>query len=248
MSEDLASIGLGYERWQDAVEAAIASGQLSVTGEVRGGQLIQFTDPSGACINILAVEPFATWAGFQSTTDALGHVNMLTDVLAFCDVVTGDGERVASVTANLAQGPLLVDENAQQWQQLAITALGVDTTVYGSVEDFKAEQGGEVGILVSHGAAIVLSGDGSRAPDAAATLIAEIRSAHYRTTALSGQRFIHCDIEAPFPMDLCLPEAPELPGPGSIVAGTVMLTASVKMPSGCGSGGGGCGCGSGGCG
>ena len=95
MSEDLASIGLRYDRWQDAVEAAIASGQLSVTGEVRGGQLIQFADPSGACINILAVEPFATWAGFESTTDALGHVNMITDVLAFCDVVTGDGEQIA---------------------------------------------------------------------------------------------------------------------------------------------------------
>ncbi|MBI9000646.1 hypothetical protein M0E87_05340 [Corynebacterium sp. CCM 9185] len=247
MSEDLASIGLQYDRWQDAVEAAIASGQLSVTGEVRGGQLIQFTDPSGACINILAVEPFATWAGFESTTDALGHVTMLTDVLAFCDVVTGDGEQVASVTANLAQGPLLVDENAQQWQQLAITALAVDTMVYPSADDFTTQKGGEIGMLVSHGAAVVLAGDGSRAPDAGATLTAEVRSAEYRTTALSGQRFIHCDIEAPFPMDLCLPDSPELPAPGSVVAGTVMLTAAVKMPAGCGSGSGGCGCGSGGC-
>lgn len=47
-STDLFSIGLGFERWQDAVEAAIASNQLEVVGEVRGGQLIQYSDASGA--------------------------------------------------------------------------------------------------------------------------------------------------------------------------------------------------------
>ena len=49
---EMQAIGLNFERWQDAVEAAIASDRLAVTGEVRGGQLIQFTDPSGAQLNI----------------------------------------------------------------------------------------------------------------------------------------------------------------------------------------------------
>ena len=38
---EMQAIGLNFERWQDAVEAAIASDRLAVTGEVRGGQLIQ---------------------------------------------------------------------------------------------------------------------------------------------------------------------------------------------------------------
>ena len=55
ISNDLAAIGLNFEKWQDAVEAAIATDRLAVTGEVRGGQLIQYADPSGAQLNILAV-------------------------------------------------------------------------------------------------------------------------------------------------------------------------------------------------
>lgn len=46
MSTDLKSIGLGFDRWQDAVEAAIATNELVVAGEIRGGQLIQFADAS----------------------------------------------------------------------------------------------------------------------------------------------------------------------------------------------------------
>ena len=91
MSADLQSIGLGFDRWQDAVEAAIATNQLVVAGEIRGGQLIQFTDASGAQINILAVEPFATFAGFESVTQTFAHVSMVNDVLALCEIVTPDG-------------------------------------------------------------------------------------------------------------------------------------------------------------
>ena len=37
ISNDLAAIGLNFDKWQDAVEAAIATDRLAVTGEVRGG-------------------------------------------------------------------------------------------------------------------------------------------------------------------------------------------------------------------
>ena len=49
------ALGMKFDKWQDAVEAAISTNKLSVTGEVRGGQLIQYADSSGAQINILAV-------------------------------------------------------------------------------------------------------------------------------------------------------------------------------------------------
>ena len=38
---EMQAIGLDFERWQDAVEAAIATDRLAVTGEVRGGQLFR---------------------------------------------------------------------------------------------------------------------------------------------------------------------------------------------------------------
>ena len=40
MSNDLLAIGMGFQKWQDAVEAAINTNNLAVSGEVRGGQLI----------------------------------------------------------------------------------------------------------------------------------------------------------------------------------------------------------------
>ena len=235
MNNDLKSIGMDFPRWQDAIEAAIASEKLAVTGEVRGGQLIQFADPSGAQINILAVDPFATYAGFASSTAANAHVNMVNDVLAFAEIVDDSGTPLGSVTCNLAQGPLLVDEPTMQWEQLAITALAVDINTY-----------------ESQGAMIVSTGDGSQVPDASAALTARVTSAHYRTNELTGQRFIHATVDGPFPFDVCLPDAPKLPENGTILAGTVMLTGSILPPAGCGDSCGdsssGCGCGSGGCG
>ena len=256
MNNDLKSIGMDFPRWQDAIEAAIASEKLAVTGEVRGGQLIQFADPSGAQINILAVDPFATYAGFASSTAANAHVNMVNDVLAFAEIVDDSGTPLGSVTCNLAQGPLLVDEPTMQWEQLAITALAVDINTYESAEAFAAAHPSAhteiLSMLVSQGAMIVSTGDGSQVPDASAALTARVTSAHYRTNELTGQRFIHANVDGPFPFDVCLPDAPKLPENGTILAGTVMLTGSILPPAGCGDSCGdsssGCGCGSGGCG
>ena len=109
ISSDLASIGLAFDKWQDAVESAIATNRLAVTGEVRGGQLIQYADPSGAQLNILAVEPFATFAGFDAVTRTYAHITPLNDVVALADIVDPRGGAIASATINLAQEPLLVD-------------------------------------------------------------------------------------------------------------------------------------------
>lgn len=241
---------MNFSRWQDAVEAAIASERLEVTGEVRGGQLIQFSDDSGAQINILAVEPFATYAGFNSSTVAYAHVSMINDVLALCDIIDPFGNNVTTVTCNLAQGPLLVDEPIQRWQQLAVTALGVDVQHHANSEDYLRNGGDVVGMLVSEGALQVASGNGATVPDASAEFSARVLEAEYRTNALTGQRFIHATVDGFFAFDLCLPDAPELPARDSVISGKIMLTASVipTAVTGCGSGGGGCGSGSCGCG
>ena len=246
MSTDLKSIGLGFDKWQDAVEAAIATNQLVVAGEIRGGQLIQFTDASGAQINILAVEPFATFAGFEAVTQTFAHVSMVNDVLALCEIITPDGTVLSQITCNLAQGPLLVDAPTQTWQQVGVTALGLDTAVYASAEAYEAASGQPVGEFVSEGAQLVTSGSGAAAPDASAFFSARILDSEYRHNQLTGQRFIHATVDGAFPFDLCLVDGPELPEKGSVVAGTAMLTASVLSPmsgGGCGGCGSSCGCG-----
>lgn len=248
MSTDLLSIGMDFDRWQDAVEAAIASDRLFVTGEVRGGQLVQYSDSSGANINILAVEPFATYAGFDSITRCFAHVSMLDDVLALCQVVDYNDHEVMTLTLNLAQGPLLVDQPEQRWQELGITALAHDVTISPSPEAYAQEHGTPVGTFSSPGAEIVARGDGAAVPVASANFSARVLSASRRTNALTGGTFIHLTVDGGFPFDVCLPDAPELPEHGQVVAGKAVMVGSIAAPPAGGCGGGGCGSGGCGCG
>ncbi|AIG64009.1 hypothetical protein CATYP_04360 [Corynebacterium atypicum] len=245
MSDDLASIGLAFPRWQDAVEAAIGTDRLAVTGAVRGGQLIQYADPSGATINILAVEPYATWAGFNGLTQTQGSVDMVSDVLALIEVSDLTGESTCTLTANLAQGPLFAEVGPQPVQPLSITALGLDIAVYDSPEAYEAATGEVFGVLLSEGAALVSSGSGAAAPDAAAQFSARVLTAEHATSELTGQHFVHATVDGPLPFDLCLPAGSPVPAAGQVVAGTALMTASVLAQGGCGSSG---GCGCGGCG
>ncbi|AEQ06792.1 hypothetical protein LJU02_06355 [Corynebacterium pseudotuberculosis] len=250
MSTDLLSIGMTFDKWQDAVEAAIATDKLAVTGEVRGGQLIQYADDSGAQINILAVEPFATFAGFDSVTQSFAHISMVNDVLALCEIVDYNGQEVTTVACNLAQGPLLVDEPEQRWQQLGLSALAFDVITYPTIADFEQASPEILGTVVSEGALTVMSGNGTAAPDAFATFNVRVLSAEYRTNTLTGSRFIHATVDGPFPFDVCLPDAASLPERDSVISGKAVLVGSVSVPDsgGCGSGGGGCGSGGCGCG
>ena len=246
---EMQAIGLNYERWQDAVEAAISTNQLAVTGEVRGGQLIQFTDASGAQLNILAVEPFATFIGFESVTQGFAHVSMINDVLAYLDIIDPFGTVITQATANLAQGPLLVEEDTQQWQQVELTAMGLDVSRYDNSDAYEAQHGEYPATFESEGAAIVASGSGAATPTPGCTFSARVMESEWRHNQLTGQRFMHMVMDGAFPFDLCLPESfGQLPEKDSVLAGTAMLTASIALPTGgCGDGGG-CGCGSGGCG
>ncbi|MDO4910832.1 MAG: hypothetical protein Q3972_03710 [Corynebacterium sp.] len=121
---DLRSIGMDYPSWQEAVDAAIASNRLSVVGELGSGQLVQFRDPSGAQIIIVAAEPYAVFAGFfpagnlQAVT---AHITMIDRIKGRLDVLDANGEVMGSVEANIAQGPLLTEE---KYQQVYLTLLG----------------------------------------------------------------------------------------------------------------------------
>lgn len=246
MSTDLKSIGLGFDRWQDAVEAAIATDRLEVTGEVRDGQLIQYSDNSGAQINILAVEPFSTYAGFDSATRTYGNVTMVNDVLAYLEVMDPFGKSMMAVTANLAQGPILVDEPTQEWAELGITGLVVGHKVYDSADVYEEVTGQNVGQLISEGAQVVAAGNGAAIPDASAEFSARVLNAEYRVNQLTNQRFIYAQVDGAIPFDVCLPDSNELPQSGNVIVGTAVMTAAVKSPmggGGCGGCGGSCSCG-----
>ncbi|WP_342320147.1 hypothetical protein [Corynebacterium mayonis] len=243
MTKDLASIGLGFEKWQDAVEAAISTDRLGVVGEVRGGQLIQYADPSGAQLNILAVEPFATFAGFDAMTRTYAHVSMLNDVVALAEIVDPHGNIISSVTLNLAQGPLLVDEPTLAWQELAVAALAIDVRRFGSVEEFHANSDSILGEVRSPGAEAV-NASAATSPDARAEFSARVLEAEYRTSELTGERFIHASVDGAFPFVVCLPDG-ELPQRNSVIEGQAVLAGSIPTPTGggCGGCGGSCGCG-----
>ncbi len=243
-STDLLSIGLGFDRWQDAVEAAIGSNQLEVVGEVRGGQLIQYSDVSGAQLNVLAVEPFATFAGFASATRTLAHLTPLNDVVALADIVSPHGDPITSVTVNLAQGPLIADEAPMQWQEVGITALALHYERFPSPESFLANNPGvTLGAVVSHGAEMVASG-AATTPDASATFSARVLHAERRTSHLTGQQFMHVSVDGAFPFDVCVPDG-ELPDRDSVISGSAVMVGSITLASGggCGGCGGSCGCG-----
>lgn len=248
----LAALGMGGVPWQELLEKAYSTGTLSVTGELSGGQLLAFNDVSGAQLFILAAPPYAAYAGFDALTECEVEISMLSDVLALLSVHDDEGNIVCDIAANLAQGPLLVDEPTQLGT-VNLSALGVDTHVYSDEKAFSDAGGATTGFVISHGAAVVNAGSGDTEPSAAGDVSLVVASAEKRTNGLTGESFWHVNVDAPFPVDVCLPEsAAESISEGNIVAGRVLFTASVAADTSvggcCGGGGGGCGCGGCGCG
>lgn len=255
MIPELRSVGLEFARWQDALEAAYGSGALRVTGEVRDGQVLQYDDPSGARLVILAVEPYGSFASFSGGVETSAHLSMIDDIVGVLDIVAdtpllqirGQGAPVvASVTATVAQGPLLSEEGSLEYQPLQISALGAAINVHSTPEDAAMAGILRVGTVESKGMSDLNSG--AVAPHSTATIAVEVASADRRTTALTGQPFWVCTVTAPFAFTVVVPDDPDAPDitTGTILSGEVQFTATAVDPASCSSGG--CGCGSGGCG
>ncbi|MEJ6548296.1 hypothetical protein PQI66_01905 [Corynebacterium sp. USCH3] len=254
MIPELKSVGLDFTRWQDALEAAYGTGALRVTGEVRDGQVLQYDDPSGARLVILAVPPYGSFASFSGGPETSAHLSMVDDIVGVLDIVAdspmlqirAEGAPViASLTATVAQGPLLADEGTLTYQPVQVSALAADVAVHRSRDDAARAGVLRVGSVESTGLTDLNSG--AVAPHATATVAVEITAAERRTAALTGQPFWVCTVNAPFSFSVVLPDAggDDL-APGTILAGDVQFTATAVDPASCSSGG--CGCGSGGCG
>lgn len=253
MNSDLQSIGLGFDTWQEAIEAAIASDNLSVFGEVRGGQLVRFEDPSGAQLYILGVEPFSTYAGFAGSSRLTGHVSAVNDVLALVDVIDDVPtsptyeKTLTTLTCNLAQGPMVVDEPTLTFETVAITALALSVQVDGDEQAYVDRTGTHPGRFYFAGAApITQPGESSGAPDASAELSGVVTNAETRVNTLTGDEYWVVRLRGPVPMDVALPADVEpAPEPGTVVSGVFMLVGEILPPAGCSDDG--YGCGTGGC-
>lgn len=254
MIPELKSVGLDFSRWQDALEAAYGTGALRVTGEVRDGQVLQYDDPSGARLVILAVPPYGSFASFSGGAETSAHLSMVDDIVGVLDIVAdspllqvrAEGAPViASLTATIAQGPLLSDEGTLTYQPMQVTALAADVAVHRTRDDAARAGVLRVGSVESTGLTDLNSG--AVTPHAAASVAVEVSTAERRRAALTGQSFWVCTVAAPFEFTVVVPDdgGDDLL-PGTILAGSVQFTATAVDPASCSSGG--CGCGSGGCG
>jgi len=262
MIPELRSVGLDFPRWQDALEAAYSTGQLSVTGEIRDGQVLQFDDPSGSRLVILTAPPYGSFASYVGGPQASAHLSMVNDIIGVIDVVEDSpflqvsGQQaptIASVTATVAQGPMLAEAEPLEYQPMNIAALATDVKIYANASEFAADGGDRVGTVDSSGLAEINSG--STAPHAAARIAVETSDIALHVSELTGQKFWVASVHTPFDFSVVLPadalEA-EVDAVGHtkalgtlILAGTVQFTCSTIEASSCSTGG---GCGSGNCG
>lgn len=268
MIAELRSVGLDFPQWQDAVEASYASGQLRVIGEVREGQILHYDDPSGARLVIMATPPYGTFASFSGGIETSAHITMVNDVVGLIDIVDDSPDLqtahqaapiITSITATVAQGPLLTDEQPLEYQPLSITALATDLHVFPSSASFTESGGSQVGSVESLSARDLHTG--STAPHATADIAVEISSISKRVCELTDQEFWVCTVNTPFDFTVVLPATASTPPhaadilthaltsshvpTGIVLAGTVQFTSTLVEPASCASG---CGSGSCGCG
>lgn len=233
MIAELKAVGFHATTWQDAIGAVRASEKLTATGEIREGQLVRFTDDSGASLMIVTAEPFATWAGFAGTVQAFGSVTMLTDVVGLIDIIDDDDNVLTTLTALFAEGPLFADNDEELQRVILSVTVLASRAVVDSVERTS---------LVSIGAAQV--GNGQVAPHAQISLSAQIATVELRTNITTGGTFYHLTVDAEWPLDVCLPAdlLSEAPQPGQWLHCDGNAVAGLMAPPTCG------GCSDGGCG
>lgn len=273
---ELSSVGLVYPQWQDALEAAYASGKLSVIGEVSGGQVLQYADPSGATLTILAAPPYGSFVGLhpQGRMSTTGHVTMVNDLIGIVDIVadspmlqvTGaDAPVLASFTATVAQGPMIAEQEPLEYQPLSLSALATDVRIFPNAVSFAEAGGTEVGTVNSRGLDEI--NNGAASPHAQATVAVEVSEAELKTNELNGQQFWALTCRRPFEFTLAVPaDHPDLSAgdalsstsgapadnqpfakPGAVISGDVQFAISINDPAACSPGGcGGADCGCGG--
>ena len=81
----------------------------------------------------------------------------------------------------------VVDEPLQQWQQISLTAMGLDVRTYDSAAAYEAAEGEFPALFESAGAKVISSGSGAKVPTPAASFAARVMESEWRTNELTGR-------------------------------------------------------------
>jgi hypothetical protein len=229
-----------------------ALGTAEILGRRDERVLYRWQDPSGVRL-ILATES-NTVVDFLPSLAAepgarLGDVRTVNPDVAVADVLDDNGEVVTKLAAAFEQqGMFGADPVAGR---ATIVALGVDATVHRSAEAFTASDASLLGdaesaseppahflergwhwpprmapeSFISYGLFNV-----GESAEPYARLSGVVLGAETRTVAATGQRFVAARVRCVgFEAEVCLPagEGTVAPPPGSVIAGTVFLVASL---------------------
>jgi hypothetical protein len=223
--------GVHVGRWQDDSGAALILGWCS-------GELIDF------------VPAYAATSG-----GLLCDCRLINESVAAAAVVDADGQQLTAMAFEAEQYRQLRALGHRVSGPARITALGVDVTIYPDADAFAVSPGSQLDpsagpagepppqyrenswswpprlgaeSFISYG---VFDDPAQVRPRG--RLSGTVLHAGPRVCALTGQRFTVATVRtAGFETDLCLAggEHPDVPAPGSIISGTVILSAAIDTP------------------
>jgi hypothetical protein len=220
--------GVYVGRWQDDSGAALVLG-------LHDGQVADFT--------------FA-YAGTSGAP--LADCRLLHEAIAFAKVTDADGHQLTAMAFEAEQYRQLAACGQPVSGPARITALGIDVALYPDPEAFAASPASQVHpppgtapprppdydgpwptrleaeSFISHAGFAELPQHQSRA-----RLSGTVLNATRHVSAITGQAFTVAAIRtAGFEASLCLAAAdhPDLPDPGTIISGTVVLSAAIDTP------------------
>ena len=223
--------GVHVGRWQDDSGAVLILGWLC-------GELVDF------------VPAYAAASG-----GLLSGCHLINEYVAFAKVVDADGHQVTAMAFEAEQYRQLLALGHLVSGPARITALGVGVQVYPDTDAFAASPGSQLDpsagpaagppprdreqgwpeparlaaeSFISYG---VFADPAQARPHA--RLSGTVLSAGRRVCALTGQSFTVATVRTTgFEADVCLAgsEHPDPPAPGSIISGTVVLSAAIDAP------------------
>lgn len=254
MASNLDCVGLGVVGADARRELVLtALRQAECLGEAAGVAVWRWQDPSGVRLVIALrddeiVDLLPSYAGAPGAT--LADLWSPNPDVVVASIVDADGDQVTSIAAELEQRWLLPEVSGPVGGAACVVALGVAVEEYPDDDAFSASDAS----LLSRGrgderpahfaaqgwawpprmAAESFLSYGVFGEPAQATAYARLNgtvlAARRRTVAATGRQFVTSRVRtAGFEVDLCLPggDVTALPRPGSILAGTVFLVASL---------------------
>lgn len=255
MSSNLGCIGLAVADHDELARLAAAVLPDAVFIG-RGGRVdvLRWEDPSGArlILGLREQEIIDLLPSFAGRPGArLANIRPSGREVVFADVIDEDGEQCTAMATELEQRRQLPDTSGLGDGLTSVVALGTDVSVHADADAFAASDASLLGSpdeareppahfvergwrwpprvaaesFFSYG---VFASKGE--PQAYARLAGTVVHAERRTVRQTGQGFTVARVRTTgFEVDLCMAatEHPHPPAPGSIIAGTVFLVASL---------------------